>query len=278
MPQITKVNSKPTSKRTKGTIEDRIQPITELEGDGIMLVVYGRSKTGKTRFACTFPKPLLIIGTEKGTKSIKGIKGVDFFRLQHTQEIEALLPVITNKYKSVVVDTAGGLQDIALREVLGLDDIPVQKSWGMAKREEWSACGIQTKERLQTLLRLSESNGTHVVIIAHERNFKEEGDSEIIFPTVGAALTPSVAGWLNGAVDYICQTYIREEVVRTPLVEGEDTMLESKTGKKEYCLRVGPHPVFLTGFRLPPGIELPDSVVNPDYNKIMKLINGQAVK
>lgn len=281
MPKIAKQvarRKRVVRKRSSGDSElaDRIRPVSEVS-TGLKFSVYGRGKTGKTRFGCTFPKPVLILGTEDGTKSVSTVKDVDFVQLQTSEEIEGFAKIIVAEdYKTVVLDTAGGLQDMVLREVLGLDELPIQRSWGMAKREDWQTCGAQCKERMRGLLDLADSYGTNVVIVAHERNFNDDNsDDELLAPTVGSALSPSVAGWLNGACDYICQTYIREqEGTKEVKVANKTTNVRTKTGQKEFCLRVGPHPVFMTGFRLPPGTQLPDSIVNPSYSKVFKLILG----
>ena len=274
MPKVEKQTARPRRRSKAKGVVDRIVPVS-LDNDGIKLNVYGRGKTGKTRLSCTFPKPLLLIGTEKGTRSVAGMKGLNFVRLEASQEIEDLVSELKGgRFKSVVIDTAGGLQDMVLKEVLGLGEVPVEKSWGMAQRGDWQTCGVQTKERLRSILDLAESHSIHTVVIAHERNFNEEGDSDLIFPTVGAALTPSVAGWLNGACDYICQTFIREATETKKVRMGKKSVpMLKKTGGSEYCLRVGPHPVYMTGFRLPPGKDkLPDVIVNPSFDKIQELI------
>lgn len=239
---------------------------------GIKMNVYGRGKTGKTRLACTFPKPLLLIGTEDGTKSVRGM-GVDYVRIHQSAELPELCGALRqSKYKTAVLDTAGGLLDIVLKEVLGLDELPLQRSWGMAEQRDWQTCGAQVKERLHGLLDLADRYNLNVVVIAHERNFNEEQNSDVMIPSIGAALTPTVAAWLNNACDYICQMFIREEVVQQKSKTGPT--INRKTGKKEFCLRVGPHPIYQTGFRLPPNTELPDCIVDPTYEKIARLIRG----
>ena len=270
MPTVRK-QTKRTSK-VQG-VASRIKPVG-LHG-GVKLLVYGRGKTGKTRFACTFPKKVLVIGTEDGTRSVSNVKGVDFVQIERSSELDELVDLLKEgTYASACLDTAGGLQDMILKEILGLEDTPVQKSWGIAKQQDWGTTAMQTKERLRGFLDLANTHNTNVVVIAHERNFDSDSESDLIFPTVGAALTPSVSGWLNGAVEYICQTFIREETKDVKLVKGKTS--QKKTGRAEYCLRIGPHPIFMTGFRVPVGVEVPDSVVDPSYEKIRKLIEGSA--
>lgn len=247
--------------------------------EGMKVCLYGRGKTGKTTLACSFPKPLLIVGTEDGTKSVRSVKNCFFHLLENSSQVDQLVPIIKEEYKTIVLDTAGGLQDMILKEILGLDDVPIEKSWGIAGREQWQICGAQTKERLRSLLNLANSHtGINVVVIAHERNFNDEGSgSELLTPTVGAALTPSVTGWLNGACDYICQTFIREQTVKKNMKVGnkEGAQLTQRTGKAEYCLRVGPHPIYMTGFRrVRRGEMMPELIVDPSYEKIMEVIEG----
>lgn len=276
--------------RPTGGIFDRIKPLAKNDTTGMKVVLYGRAKTGKTRLISTFPKPILILGAEDGTRSIRGIDNTDFVRIVlndadasqfkdnyiRLTELEQLLTELrtVGHYATVAVDTASALADLILADILGLDKVPEQKGWAFASRQQYGAQALQVKTILKAIIDLP----VHSVITAHERNFNEEGgeDSELIAPTVGSALSPSVAGWLNGAVEYICQTFIRKEMkVSKSKIGGEEIETSLPTGKMEYCLRVGPHPIYVTGFRLPlNGQELPESgvIVQPTFEKLAKLI------
>lgn len=252
----------------------RIEPVG-LPVGGVKLNVYGRSGTGKTTFACTFPKPLLLVGAEDGTRSVHNVRGVDFVRLQETEELRSIAEFLQSsesKYKTVVLDSASSLQDMVLKELLGLEELPPQGSWGMASREAWTQCALKTKEWMRVLLQLQ----AHVVITAQEREFNVENDSDLLMPYVASALTPSVTGWLNPACDYITQTFIRESFTTKATKVGDKTIKRrEKTGAVEYCLRTGPDPVYTTKFRLPKGKELPLAVVDPTYSKLERLIEGK---
>lgn len=296
MPLISKQSASPKparngpAKSSGGSVLDRIVSVGENDSGGLHVSLYGRSKTGKTRLLSSFPKPVLIIGAEDGTKSVSTVKGVDFVRLGNSDEINQIADGLRGRslisrsmpgelYKSVGVDTASALQDLILADILGLDQLPTQKHWGMASREQYGDCALRTKTLLKRVLELP----LHVVITAHERNFNEEATSDMLLPSIGSALSPSVAAWLNGAVDYICQTFIRAETksIKVEIGEGKDKVVEEtfeKTGKAEYCLRVGPDPIYMTGFRMPPGQELPDHIVNPTFDKINTLVKGGKLK
>jgi hypothetical protein len=277
VPVVSKQNlKKPRSSGGDGVL-DRIVPVERLT-KGMKMLVYGRGKTGKTRLFSTFPKPSLLVGTEDGTNSIADVSGVDFVYLKQSSELDEITKYLrSGKYKSVGLDTAGGLQDMILKEILGLDELPIQRSWGMARQQDWGTVGVQLKERLRGLLTLADEGILDVMVIAHERNFNDEGGSEMLSPTVGAALSPSAAGWLNGACDFVCQTFIREETAAViQKVAGKEIKQTKKTGKAEYCLRIGPHAVYLTGFRVRKKIgDLPDCITDPDYKKIRSIIDGK---
>jgi hypothetical protein len=260
-----------------------------LEGNGRFLLgdFTVTHNTGKTRFACTFPKPLLLIGTEDGTRSVMGTEGVDFVQIETSDEFGRLVAHLRSgpkRYRTVVLDTAGGFQDIILKEVLRLETVPVQKTWGLAQREDWGVVGIQFKKRMTDLLDLSARTGLNVVVVAHERNFTEDSKaSDVMSPSIGPSLTKSVASWINGACDYVCQCFIREEQRVLPPLLGDDgkpidpdaPAEYEKTGRKEFCLRVGPHAMFQTGFRIPPHRQLPDVVVSPSYARVVEVITGK---
>lgn len=294
MPQVKKQTAissgKTKTKHLNGSLLSRAQPVLDVDSGGVKINLYGRGKTGKTRTVSTFPKPIIIIGGEDGTRSIRSVKGIDFVpviidgsknppkdgKFIYLKEMEDFVEEIRNSdYATIAVDTASSLSDIFLANILGLAEIPAQKSWGMATREDYGQLGLQMKTVLRKILQLP----INVVITAHERNFQDDAESDLIFPSVGSALSPAVAGWLDGAVEYICQTFIREETVNDTITIGKGKnatteTTETKTGKCEYCLRIGPHPVYKTGFRLPPNFILPD-VISPNYESIMSVITGK---
>lgn len=272
MPQIEKQKNTVVKRKKTGDVWDRVVPVSEGDTDGLHCSIYGRGKTGKTRLVASFPKPVLIIGAEKGTKSISKTEGVDFIRIKDSDEVGSLIEGAGSRgYKTVAIDTASRLADKILAEILGIDELPEQKSWGLASRDQYGQASL----KLKTLLRLVLDLPQHVIIVAHERNFNEESTSDLLLPSIGSALSPSVAGWLNGAVDYICQTFIREETIANKIKVGTKVITKhTSTGKVQFCLRVGPDPIYTTGFRLPEGVELPDVIINPTFAKIEKLVKG----
>lgn len=277
MPTIKKTNQtgKPPKKQS---ILDRIHRVVDKPITGIKINVYGRSGTGKTTFACTFPKPLLIAGTEDGTQSVSDVKMVDFIEVESSDTLREVIDLqsTTKKYRTIVLDTASALQDIVLKEILGIEELPAQRSWGMASRETWGQCTFQTKEILRSCLNLVAKTGCNVVIIAQEREFNTEGDGDLLMPYVGSSLSPSVTGWLNPACDYIVQTFLQESTTEKSVKIGNKVIEKLvKTGGADFCLRVAPDPVYTTKLRVPRGAKIPKSIKNPDYDTLMAIIKGR---
>lgn len=281
MPKINRQTRGPT--KTRSSIPMNGWDTTEW----MKILFYGKSGTGKTTLASTFPgdeeHPILWLICSGGDKpgELKSIKT--------SENMKRILPKVIptpemmwaemedmSQHWTVVLDHATGLQDIVLASLLGVEMLPAQKGWGLASQQTWGQCSAQSKEILRKLL----SHEGHVVIIAQERETKAEGDSDILLPTVGAGLTPSLAAWLNTAVDYICQTRIkeREEEVNTTIGVGtkakQITTTRKVKDKVDYCLRTAPHPVYITKFRIPRGTELPPEITDPSYEKIQALIDA----
>jgi len=267
---------------------DRIEPLGFDDEDGIQILLYGKSGTGKTTLWGTFPKPILAVICSGGRRSgelrsldtAENRKYIKNVKLHEVQELRTITDHILQygEYGTVVLDHASGFQDMALSEILGYA-VPEQKSWGLAQQQQWGQCSARCKELLKGFLSLR----ANTVIVAQERESKEEFDPDsMILPSVGAGLTPSLAGWLNTAVDYICNTYIRQRVIMKKVrIKAGNTTKEVKReeairGEVDFCLRTAPHPIFVTKFRIPKGQQLPTQIVDPSYEKIMALIRGES--
>ena len=98
------------------SIIDKITPVKSLP-KVLSMLVYGRSGTGKTTFAGSFPTPALLIDVrEKGTDSIANLDGVDVVQIEHWTDLEEIFWYLKKekKYKSVIIDQVSSMQDIAM--------------------------------------------------------------------------------------------------------------------------------------------------------------------
>ena len=278
----------------------------------LKITVWGGSKTGKTRLLSTFPKPILLIGQD-GTKSVatgkrlrrevaflnQGLSpsgnplhaltrrdatgeirdtGIDLFRLQHEKHwSEALIIARNGDYQTVALDMAKDLYDLYTKQVLQLDQIPTQKAFGMATQAQWGAIGRMLIDAIFELFALGEDRGISTPVVAHDRDYSLDGKenskpSEIVETKIGPDLSKSVRQWLMGSSDYIVQTFIARKEEDVP-VEGGGSIRQA-IGDYQYCLRIGKHPTYITGFRTIADT-LPHFIVSPNYEKICAVIEGR---
>lgn len=243
-----------------------IVPVSELPSV-IAALFYGRSGTGKTTLASTFPKPLLLLDVrEKGTDSIVNVSDCHTAQVDVWEDFENFYWYLKDgerRFKTVVIDQVTQLQDIALKKALADDN--KQATDQISKRAFGQASGLLKNWLLHYRDLIDE--GINVVFIAHDRTRDgDEGDDDQIDPSVGPMLMPSVGSFLTGAVKIIGNTFIRET-----------TELDNKrrTRKISYALRVGPHSYYITKMRSPVGVAVPRVLVDPTYEKLTAIMRGK---
>ncbi len=276
--QIVRKTKKKRAVKSKNVV-DRIEPLSFDDESGFSFGFYGKSGTGKTTLYATFPKPMLVIRCS-GSKNSKELKSIDTPANRKTIKCVPLLKsneIIdlvayqreTNTFKTVVLDHGSGLQDLILKEVLGLEDLPSQGSWGMAKQQEWGQVALQTKELLREILNLS----CYRVIVTQERTFESKDEEDLIDPFISFGLIPSIAGWLGPTCDYVCQTFLQQKTIIKEVRIGKKKIQKTSYAKGvDFCLRTSPDAIHAGVFRTPKGGNLPEYLIDPTYDKILKLI------
>lgn len=229
------------------------------------MVVYGRSGTGKTTLAASFPQPALILDVkDRGTDSVSDVTDLKVLYITNWDDFEdAYYALLENKhYKTVIIDTVSQLQDIAIQHVTGGGK--KDGNWGSMTKQDWG----EVASLLKTWLIRYRDLGINVVYIAQDRVFNvEEEDENQIAPEIGPRIMPSVAAVLNAGVDIITHTFIRENKVVKVV---NNKRIEKRT--LEFAARVGPHITYVTKIRKPKDVIPPSFVSNPTYDKIISLI------
>jgi AAA domain len=245
-------------------LKARIVPIAE-RPLYLAALFYGRSGTGKTALASTFPKPALVLDIrEKGTDTIAKVPGIDVLEVSEWEDIEKsywYLKSKTHKYKTVILDQISQMQDVALLHVLEENG---KKEGDLLSKKDWGQISGMMKTWLFNYRDLIDT-ALHVVFIAQDRaTTNDDNIEDQIDPSIGARLMPSLAAAVNGAVSVIGNTFIREEYL------GKD-----KERHVKYCLRIGPHAYYATKIRRPVDFVAPEFIVNPTFDKIIKIIRGE---
>lgn len=244
-------------------------------------VFYGRSSTGKTSLAMTFPGKILLLDVrDKGTDSVSHIspkRGVGM-RIDEWEDLELVyyyLKKNPDEYRTVVIDTMSQLQQLCVKKVLEDKNKNSKEAggWGSMKRQEWGEVASIMKEWIINFRDLVELD-IEVVFIAQDRVFNVDEESEdtdsMLAPEVGPGLSPSIAKCLNAAVNVIGNTFIREKI-KTKEVNGK----KKEIRETQYCLRIGPNPTYITKMRKPKEIQVPAVLVDPDYDLIISTLKGE---
>lgn len=250
-----------------------IQEVKDLEENHIVLF-YGKAGTGKTETASTFPKPALVvdINNEKGLKTIKNKRDIKVAKVRSWQDFLDLYWWLKEgqDFKTIILDQITGLQDLCMKEVRSHfkmdDDEPFQgfKKWGKLSGD--------MKTWLQSYRELSDRY--NIVFLAHLREFSggDESEDNEIDPSISARVLPSVGSYIEGACDIIGQTFVR-------IIKEKKKSFGKKPEKRtEYCMRIGPHPIYVTKIRRPSEAgKLPEFVVDPSYQKLVAIESGEII-
>lgn len=239
---------------------------------------YGAAGTGKSTLASTFPGPVLFLDCkDDGDDSYIGVKGAKVLDITSTDEFEnAYWWLVENpgEYKTVVVDTVTQLQQIKVEELYTgkkakRGSTKAAGDWGSMTKQDWGEVSAWMKMWITNFRDLE----VEVIFLAQDRvfNVSDEDDSEIgeINPEVGPRLSPAVKSHLCSAVSVVGYTFIRSQQKEIGI--GKKKKTKEVT---EFCIRLGPSASYITKFRKPREISLPDFLVDPTYESILETIEG----
>ena len=221
---------------------------------------YGKSGTGKTTLAGTFPKPLFLDVNENGTSSVNN-DDATVINIEKYDDFNEFILNIDEYYKklkweSLIVDTIGKLQEINLTSLAKGGKIMINHY------------GDSTNEIQQVILKLinhSQINDYYIIFIAHERDNTENDEitGEVLNPSVMAQLTPKLSEWLHATVSMAGHTRIFEK--KNDLGQSQGLF---------YCLKIGADPIFKTKVRIPKEKMRANVIANPTCEKLMMVLNG----
>ena len=248
-------------------IGSMIEPVSAMELI-ISALFYGKSGTGKTTLASSFPGPILLMDfNEKGWDSVSNVENLEVLKVTSWKMVEPAYWYIKkniNKYKTIIIDQVTSMQEMCRNQVLENEE-----KTEMSLRLFGVVSG-EMKTWLVNYRNLTD-DGINVVFLAHDRVSKDEDDDDgddQIMPSIGPQLMPSIAGTLAGAVKVIGNTFIRERF------GPRDKETKKRDRFVDYCMRVGPHSVYATKLRTQKGNDVPMFIVDPTYEKILELMRN----
>jgi AAA domain len=238
----------------------RIRPVDEITPHAKVLV-YGDNGSGKTRFAASAPKCLIVDVTEEGTRSAAG-SGSHYLTADTFDDIGQIYWYLRSgkhKFESVAIDTITAMENVALAMVLDEAEnrdptrerrMPDQRSWGRAN------------ELVKGMLMAYRNLPMHVIFTAQARDVIDRETEELTARTVDLpAGSRGVAMGMVGILGY--------------LEPREVTVKRGSERKREWrdTLYVGPHETFSTKDRTN---NLGKLVLNPTMDKIIQAWNSNS--
>lgn len=261
MAEIGKV-SQAYKRKAVDRVESRIIPVSDATPFAKVLV-YGRSKHGKTRFAAMTGKKTLVIDVnEKGTKSVQTYPNCFVYHVSKWEQISWVywyLKQGDHDYEVAILDTWTQVQMLCMQFILHeAEDRDPNRPASSPRRQDWGQLG----ELMRPMTFNFRNLPMHVVFVCQERIDKSSDDEEEATNRRVPDLSPSVRGAALAAVELIGRAYQKE--VRTV-----NQKTKKETTKWETRMLVGAHEDYDTGNRM--GVALPRVMRNPTMQQIIEL-------
>lgn len=220
-------------------------------------VLYGKSNSGKTYVASTFPKPLLYVQIgDDGSNTIAHVDGIKAISIENVEQFKTLCEELRRdkKYATIVVDTFSMVvNEWVQQKVTTKGKKMTQQLWGDLKTEQ--------EELIKSLHRLAKKR--IVVATCHESMDAIEGMEDEITPDIRPSVSKGARTYLEGMANYgIHTTKIVKEVTK-----GNETKEVVK-----YAADIGPNPYYWTKLQIDPSVKVPKRIINPTYDKFMEVI------
>jgi len=153
------------------------------------VLIYGKSGTGKTTFACCFPRPY-VFDFDKGMLSQRG-RDVDFDTYTSYAAFEMKFKEFEMKcpYDTVIIDSITTLEEYCMDKVLAANRRQ------MPTMNEWNVLIADLKDLFMRATKMSK----HLVVVAHEQIVQDELTGEIIIrpQIVGKKLPAQLPLWFD---------------------------------------------------------------------------------
>lgn len=248
----------PARRRRRGStdIGKRVRSVDDV-GDYAKVLAFAENKVGKTTFAASAPKCIIVDINEEGTRSVAGRStGAQYISVREFDEIPEVYWWIKKRrkrYESVSLDTLTAMVHLAMRKTLAERSkarsepiqYPDQRAWG------------RVKELMMPQLLNFRNLPLHVVFTAQEKRWTDDdGDLEAIVPDIpGASL--GIAMGAVGVVGHLSKVKPKKRADR---------------GKKwPRRLLVGDHEIIKTGDR----VGLPRVLTNATMADIITAYQGE---
>lgn len=203
----------------------------------LVMMVYGMGGVGKTTFAATFPKPLLL-DFENGAKYFgeRGIK-VDVAVMKTWPTVNDMVQLFGQKskniagaideYETIIIDPIGEAMEKLINDTDAVAGAKYRQQGGDLTMAGWG----EVKKKMRNFIKFLRDSGKNVVLVAHVDE-KMDGEQLVKRPLIATKLSDEIITMVD-VVGYMRTVEKDGEVVRLIQVDGTDSKVISKdrTGK-----------------------------------------------
>ncbi len=233
-------------------VQSRIVPVHE-STNLLYMMVWGRVKSGKTGFACSGPKPIMLMA-ERGQMTVRKNPELQIYpvnrktgnprpvRWSDTFDFLYYLRYGDHDRETVVVDTMSALVRTGMRYINKDEEARDEaRAPGLTDQRTWGRLAILVTEFMEELEEVCLTQGMHLIYTAQERALNEEKAEQAGVDFI-PDFTPAIRSFVTEKPSILARTFMENE-------EGEEITDEEEAMKYGMIFR---DPDLLVGERVTP--------------------------
>lgn len=189
----------------------------------IIMMVYGAGGVGKTTFASTAPKPLLV-DCENGAKYF-GLRGInmDVAKISQWSDMNGLFDIAKeDTYETIIIDPIGELMEKLKRYMIAKGDRKLVQSDGSPSMAGWG----WLKDTMRATIKVLRDSGKNILLIAHVEE-KTDEEKMVKRPMIMTKISEELVNMVD-IVGYMTVTQVDGEEKRIIIVDASSDKYVAK--------------------------------------------------